>query len=369
MNSSPERQIPTTRHPLLIAILAIASIAILSSGASTALATPTPTLPEPSPETSESAPDPGAEGPGFGVEHSEVESDIVGGRDRDTGTGAPPRQPDNPPRYSYIWAPVSEFSGCGTNLDGGAWSCTPHADSCEAGSGSTVAGDGDVLEIGNVSTTPVEGVTQRGTRVNNETGETEDLGVRCALPGTPEFEEAPPVVIIVTQEDFARLPVEPLQAHAGPPEGWLPVNMVNVLYAEPEPQLLNTELLGTPVAIRATPVSYHWNLGDGNTIATSNPGKPFPSEAVSSSYTQEGWYDITLTTTFSGQFSVAGGEWQDIDGTIEVTSDPVPVFSKSLESRLVDGDVPVDEAEDPWIPERTPDTEGPRDPDARHREI
>lgn len=275
----------------------------------------------------------------------------------------------DPPRYSYIWAPVSEFSGCGTNLDGGAWSCTPHADSCEAGSGSTVAGDGDVLEIGNVSTTPVEGVTQRGTRVNNETGETEDLGVRCALPGTPEFEEAPPVVIIVTQEDFARLPVEPLQAHAGPPEGWLPVNMVNVLYAEPEPQLLNTELLGTPVAIRATPVSYHWNLGDGNTLATSNPGKPFPSEAVSSSYTQEGWYDITLTTTFSGQFSVAGGEWQDIDGTIEVTSDSVPVFSKSLESRLVDGDVPVDEAEDPWIPERTPDTEGPRDPDARHREI
>ncbi|MGO1896651.1 MAG: hypothetical protein ACTH1O_12530, partial [Brachybacterium sp.] len=84
---------------------------------------------------------------------------------------------------------------------------------------------------------------------------------------------------------------------------------------------------------------------------------------------QEGWYDITLTTTFSGQFSVAGGEWQDIDGTIEVTSDPVPIYSKSLESRLVNGDVPVDEDEDPWIPERTPDTEGPQDPATTHREI
>ncbi|ATG53261.1 hypothetical protein CFK38_13500 [Brachybacterium vulturis] len=145
--------------------------------------------------------------------------------------------------------------------------------------------------------------------------------------------------------------------------------MVNVLYADPEPQLLNTELLGTPVAIRATPVSYHWDLGDGNTITTTNPGKPFPSEVVSSAYGQEGWYDITLTTTFSGQFSVAGGGWQDIDGTIEVISDPVPVFAKSLESRLVDGDVPVDESEDPWIPERAPDTEGPPDPDATHRKI
>lgn len=275
----------------------------------------------------------------------------------------------DPPPYSYVWAPVTEFSGCGADLDGGAWSCTPHPDSCEAGTGSQIAGEGDALQIGNVSTTPVEGVTQRGTRINNETGETEDLGVRCALPGTAEYEEAPPMVIIVTREDFARLPVEPLQAHAGPPDGWLPVNMVNVLYVEPEEQLLTTELLDTPVAIRATPVQYHWDLGDGNTITTTNPGKPFPSELISSTYTQEGWYDITLTTTFSGQFSVAGGEWQDIDGTIEVTSDPVPIYSKSLESRLVNGDVPVNDEADPWIPQRTPETEGPQDPDAHHREI
>ncbi|ATG56589.1 hypothetical protein CFK41_10915 [Brachybacterium ginsengisoli] len=145
--------------------------------------------------------------------------------------------------------------------------------------------------------------------------------------------------------------------------------MVNVLYTEPTTQELSVELLDTPVAIRATPASYHWDLGDGNTITTSDPGKPYPAEVVTSTYTQEGWYDITLTTTFSGQFSVAGGEWQDIDGTIEVASDPVPIFSKSLESRLVNGDVPIDEDEDPWVPERAPDTEGPKDPEARHRNI
>lgn len=189
------------------------------------------------------------------------------------------------------------------------------------------------------------------------------------MPGTPEFAEAAPVVITVTREDFARLPVKPLAAHAGPADGWLPVNMVNVLHTDPETQTLSTELLNTPVAIRATPISYHWDLGDGNTISTTNPGKPYPSETVSASYTQEGWYDITLTTTFSGQFSVNGGEWQDIDGTIEITSDPVPIYSKSLECRLVNGDVPVDENEDPWIPEHSPDTEGPKAPEAAHREL
>ncbi len=133
--------------------------------------------------------------------------------------------------------------------------------------------------------------------------------------------------------------------------------------------MLDVELLETPVEVRATPVSYHWDLGDGNTINTDKPGEPYPSEQVSSEYTYEGWYDITLTTTFEGEFSVNGGEWQPIDGTIEVASEPIEIFAKSFESRLVNPEVPVDEEKAPYVPERTPDTEGPKDPEARHREI
>src|SRR5699024_6693186 len=113
----------------------------------------------------------------------------------------------------------------------------------------------------------------------------------------------------------------------------------------------------------------HWDLGDGNTITTNNPGEPYPSTEISATYTQEGWYDITLTTTFSGQFSVEGGPWQDIDGTIEVASEPIPLYSKSLESRLVDRDVPADEDQVPWIPTRTPQTDGPKDRDATDLEL
>lgn len=195
------------------------------------------------------------------------------------------------------------------------------------------------------------------------------LDYECRARGGTLVQGGQPVVITVTREDFASMPVQPLVASAGPPEGWLPVNMVNVLYAESETQTMDMTLLGTPVQVRAIPVSYHWDLGDGNTITTTDPGAPYPSEQVSATYTQEGWYDVTLTTTFSGQFSVAGGAWQDIDGTIDVASEPIPIFSKSLESRLVNGDVPVDEEGDPWVPERTAETEGPKDPEATHREI
>ena len=225
-------------------------------------------------------------------------------------------------------------------------------------------------------------VTYESITRDTESGEDSSNGYTCQVPSTPtprtpaagaavggEIEEPEPVVIVVTRSDFAKLPVEPSVASAGPERGWLPTGMVNVLHAESEVQTLETELLDTPVAVRAIPTSYHWDLGDGNTITTSKPGKPYPSEEVSATYSGEGWYDVTLTTTFAGQFSVDGGEWEDIDGTIEVEAEPIALYSKSLESRLVNPDVPLDEDEDPIVPERTADTEGPQDPEARNREI
>ena len=274
---------------------------------------------------------------------------------------------------STKWSKIDDVSNvdCSTSSAGTA-SCLPSAGTCERTTGASTQisfiGGRPVYVRSTEGNNPTDGTTVQGTQINLETNESVDLGFDCLTPSLAG-EDSRETRVTVSRAEFAEMPVKALEAHAGPAEGWLPVNMVNVLYTESGPQELSVELLDTPVAIRATPVSYHWDLGDGNTITTSNPGKPYPSETISATYTQEGWYDITLTTTFSGQFSVAGGEWQDIDGTIEVSSDPVPVYSKSLESRLVNGDVPVDEDEDPWIPARTADTEGPSDPHATHRTI
>lgn len=256
----------------------------------------------------------------------------------------------------------------------GYQSCTASRTACTAAPDYTIT-NGDIVARArpNHNAGPDQ-VTMESVTRNISSGRETSNGYSCVTPGSavPANAASPggePVVITVTRRDFAELPVQPLAANAGPEEGWLPVNMVNVLHTNPEAQTLDTELLGVPVQVRAVPIEYHWDLGDGNTITTTKPGKPFPSEQVTATYSHEGWYDITLTTTFAGQFSVDGGEWRDIDGTIEIASDPVEIFSKSLESRLVNSDVPVDEDTDPWIPARSPETEGPRDPEATHREI
>lgn len=188
-------------------------------------------------------------------------------------------------------------------------------------------------------------VAQVGSRRDTRSGASTSLGARCHTPViggassggvTADGATAPaPVVVTVSRRQFAALPVAPAVAHAGPPAGYLPVGMDLIAYADPSDQVLDTVLLGTPVRVRAIPVSYHWDFGDGSTLNTTSPGHPYPSHDVASRYEHEGWYDVRLTTTFAGQYSVAGGPWEDIDGTITVDSDPVAVYSKSYESRLV----------------------------------
>jgi hypothetical protein len=277
---------------------------------------------------------------------------------------------------------------CSTGVD---WVCAPKKNSCEAEYTPTITGTtrpNGLMQVkpgsvGGTGTKPVGKQTQRGTRTTRATGATTDLGYRCVAPATsrptiktsPQAPTAPdlvveaePVVVTVTRKDFASLPVKPLDAHAGPEAGWLPVNMDVVLYAAgAEPQELKTELLDTPVTIRATPVAYTWNLGNGDTITTTEPGSPWPAKDIATTYLHEGWYDITLTATFEGQFSVDGGDWEDIDGTIEIASDPTELYVRSLESRLTSPyNNPSDQDGLDTIPDRTPDTEGPANPHPTH---
>lgn len=262
-----------------------------------------------------------------------------------------------------------------TDLSGGGQNCSIPTGQCQGGVNYSTATGDFVAERtgGNRGTSGTDMVTVARERVERATGNRQFLGFGCQERGqvgsNTAQPAAAPIVITVTREDFAKLPVKPAVAHAGPSDGWLPAGMPNVLHAESEPQVLDTTLLDTPVSVRATAQSYHWDLGDGNTIDTEKPGKPYPSEEISSTYAYEGWYDVTLTTTFTGEFSVNGGEWQPIEGTIEVESEPIEVYSKSLESRLVDGDKAPDENEDPWKPERSSETDGPQDPEATHRKL
>ncbi len=176
-------------------------------------------------------------------------------------------------------------------------------------------------------------------------------GPRCVGPNDPQLprpEEDP----VVTLEDFQRLGIISAKIGVQPRPHTL-IRANNNFYADVETQTFNITLLNKAVEVRATPVSYTWNYGDGNTRG------PMPESGValhdsdlgeetftSYAYQETGDYNVQLTTFFRGEFSVEGGPWQAIRGQAQVASEPATMSVWRSESRLVSGT--CDENPDAW---------------------
>jgi len=140
----------------------------------------------------------------------------------------------------------------------------------------------------------------------------------------------------LTLADFQRLPLPPGTANIQPASGQVLINIPTNVYVEAQPVLLDTTLLGLPVAVRATPADYTWDFGDGGTFGpTTDPGAPYPDLRTTYTYPASGDYKITLTTAYTGEFSVAGGPWLPVDGQAEVTSPAIPLTALAGRNHLV----------------------------------
>ena len=164
----------------------------------------------------------------------------------------------------------------------------------------------------------------------------EQIGTRCltaaeAAAAAPEFPG-------FTQADLQRLPLTAGTPRLQPGNGYALVGVGTNVYADAAPVELDTAVVGFPVRVRATPERYSWTFGDGATLGpTTDAGAPYPDLRLTHTYTSPGAYGITLTTHYSGEYSVAGGAWLPIDGEAQVTSTPVPVEVLAGRNALVDG--------------------------------
>ncbi|MEX3599137.1 PKD domain-containing protein [Kocuria carniphila] len=165
-----------------------------------------------------------------------------------------------------------------------------------------------------------DGRASRGTQMcvaNAEAAEADDEGV-IPLP-------------VFTLQDFQRLNVAPAVSTVEPAPDTLK-NMNTNVFAVADAQMFETELGGFPVAVRAYPVQYSWNYGDGAALGpTPLTGAPLaegdwdiPTD-TSHVYSETGDYSVTLTTFFYGEYNVAGTGWQPVAGFNEVASAPVPI--------------------------------------------
>lgn len=162
---------------------------------------------------------------------------------------------------------------------------------------------------------------------------------QCNTPGSPGTAGVPAPLPVMTAEDFQRLPLPAGSSTVEPPGGNVLVGMpTNVFATEVEPTLLDTTLLTYPVQVRATPERYSWDFGNGFVLGpTSEKGAAFPALTNSYRYEQRGSFGITMTTYYSGEYSVAGGPWLPVPGEAEVQSAPVTVRALAGRNELVGG--------------------------------
>ncbi|MGY1621872.1 hypothetical protein ACI789_06745 [Geodermatophilus sp. SYSU D00965] len=131
---------------------------------------------------------------------------------------------------------------------------------------------------------------------------------------------------------FQTLPLPQLDTQQQPPGNAL-VGLPVVFHTDgPTTQTFTVDIRGFTVDIVATATGFTWHTGDGTDLTSTDPGAPYPDHSVSHEY-PSGTYTASLTTTWSGTFSVDGGASADVPGT--TSTDGPPVTFDVLQARPV----------------------------------
>ncbi|MHA7245610.1 hypothetical protein [Arthrobacter tecti] len=243
------------------------------------------------------------------------------------GAVADTNSPVAPSNITYTYERVC-LQGVGSFLDPG--DCVRINAPCNA------AEDGAMVEW-----IAVDSSTSPPTQT--ATGETTCIYPNSPVPQPPNGGEPADPPVVITLEDFQSQPIIAAEVVSEPNNFGL-LGGHNNVWANVEEQEFAFETLGDDVRIRAWPVEYDWNYGDGTTRTTMTAGNSVPEEdwlmvetPTSHVYEETGDYNLVLTTRFNGDYSVNGGPWIPIAGQAAVESEPHPISIWRSDNRLVDG--------------------------------
>ncbi len=130
------------------------------------------------------------------------------------------------------------------------------------------------------------------------------------------------------------------------PGDWAIAGLAVNPVADDAPASASGELLGLPAEVRFTPVEFLWDHGDGSTLSTPDGGATwvdlgqaeFSGTATSHVYQRPGTYTLSLSVRFAAQYSVGGGPWTPVAGTLVAESGAFEITVGSAGTVLVDRD-------------------------------
>jgi len=151
-------------------------------------------------------------------------------------------------------------------------------------------------------------------------------GPTCLYDAKPE--DLLPRIAADIQRQFESLPINAGTVVAQPSPHTLRGAETN-FYAEAVEQQFDVTMFGQQVHIVATPVQYTWNYGDGTVFGPQpSMGGPLPQDRwgeetrTSHAYGATGDFQVVLTTSFQGTYSVNAGPPLPIPGQGQFNAPP-----------------------------------------------
>lgn len=156
-----------------------------------------------------------------------------------------------------------------------------------------------------------------------------------SAPPSPAPAPPPAVDGPVAIGDVAALGVDAGGVALQPARGWAYVNKPVYFASGAREARRRARVAGVDVEIRAWPVSYRWDWGDGESFVTADPGGPWPGGKVAHAYARPGKALVaTVRTTWRATYTVGGIEYQ-IPGTLTRTASSPPFDIVEAETVLV----------------------------------
>lgn len=150
--------------------------------------------------------------------------------------------------------------------------------------------------------------------------------------------------IVVTPAEFRKFPIKSFSVHSDP-DGVSLIRAYTHFWAEGGSQEFHTVMSGKNVDVRAIPVEWLWDYGDGTTARFSDPGGPVDDRSLSEAtptshqFQDTGLFQVKVTTMYRGEFRVENGSWEPIPGQAAVPSDQSPMDIWRTKKQLVDPNV------------------------------